>query len=518
MRSKTIALPAILLLTLNISSVQPAPGRGETLGRIGEEAYRLVRASDFAMRDDKSEFQIRALTFDRRGQAHARFDQYHRGLRVFNGQLIAHLGRDGRDGEVTGVHYPDIDLDVRPALNNGEAVAVAAVDFRRAVSAEPAAELMILPWQRGYRLVYRVELADLDGDSPAEMVYFVGAEGGEILFKYSNLKTALGGGCHYSGGGPAFGLGRGRYSGAVTLSTAIRPKGGFEMVDLLRGGSCTNGISDQGSHPRILRDADNEWGDFGGSDRNSAGVDVHYGVQTTFDYFRLMHGRVGVAGDGRGVYNRVHYGRRHNSAFWSDICSCIAYGDGDGLSYGPVTSLDIVAHEMTHGLTSHTANLVYHGESGALNEATSDIFAVGVEFYADNAGDAGDYLIGEKVKLQSPRFLRDLSDPRADGRSIDHYSLYTAGMDVHYASGIANNFFYLLAEGGVNRTSGLAVTGIGRDQAAAIWYQALIAYLTPGAGFAAARRACLAAAADLFGDNSPQSVAVAEAWRAVGVE
>ncbi len=103
------------------------------------------------------------------------------------------------------------------------------------------------------------------------------------------------------------------------------------------------------------------------------------------------------------------------NAFWDDSCFCMTYGDGSGNTH-PLTSLDVAGHEMSHGVTSNTAGLNYSGESGGLNEATSDIFGTGVEFFANNAADKGDYLIGEEIDINgdgSP--LRYMDKPSKDG-------------------------------------------------------------------------------------------------------
>ena len=107
--------------------------------------------------------------------------------------------------------------------------------------------------------------------------------------------------------------------------------------------------------------------------------------------------------------------------------------------------------------------------------------------------------------------------PRSDGSSIDHYTQFRVGMNVHHSSGLGNHFFYLLSEGGTNRTSGRAITGIGRAKAEKIWYRALTTYMTSGTRFAGARTATLNAARDLHGDGSPEHAAVASAWTACGV-
>ncbi|WP_374119069.1 M4 family metallopeptidase [Streptomyces odontomachi] len=184
---------------------------------------------------------------------------------------------------------------------------------------------------------------------------------------------------------------------------------------------------------------------------------------------------------------------------------------------------------MSHGVTSTTAGLNYSGESGGLNEATSDIFGTAVEFHADNPEDPGDYLIGEKIDIfgdGSP--LRYMDKPSKDGASLDSWSSSAGSVDVHYSSGIANHFFYLLSEGSGKKTvngvdydsptsNGSTVTGIGRDKAEQIWYKALTEYFTTTTKYASARTGTLSAAADLYGEGSAEYKAVDAAWAAVNV-
>jgi Zn-dependent metalloprotease len=173
---------------------------------------------------------------------------------------------------------------------------------------------------------------------------------------------------------------------------------------------------------------------------------------------------------------------------------------------------------MTHGVTSATAGLIYSGESGGLNEAISDIFATAVEFYASTHGatTTPDYWIGEDVWTPgvSNDALRYMDNPTKDGVSIDTYANYYPGLNVHYSSGIANNAFYLLSEGGAHRLGG-TVTRIGRDKAERIFYRGLTVYMVPSETFSQARAATIQAATDLYG--SAEVTSVKDAWSAVGV-
>jgi zinc metalloprotease ZmpA len=480
-------------------------GREQAIERARLDSFGVLQSSEFRVSNPRAEFSIREAFADDLNMTHVRMEQQHEGVKVFQGELITHFKADGSVSSVTGDYYKNINISTTPKLSDSDAVVIAAKEFQHGLSSAPVAELMILPKNGKFHLAYRVELTDIDSNNPASQVYFVSATSGKILFQYDNLETAT-----------AVGSGKSLYSGTVALSTNSLTSG-FEMRDPTRGGNYTIDMKLKTSGGTVFLDSDNVWGTGLSSNSQSAAADAHYGVQVTFDYFKNVHGRNGIANDGRGSYNRVHYSRRYNNAFWSDSCFCMTYGDGDGSILSPLVSLDVAAHEMSHGVTSRTARLVYSGESGGLNEATSDIFGAAAEFYANNANDAGDWLIGEKIYLGSRGYLRSMSNPRGDGASIDHYSQYRSGMDVHYSSGLGNHFFYLLSAGGTNKTSNQTVAGIGIAKAEKIWYRALTAYMTTGTTYAQARTATLNAAADLYGAGSAEQSAVAATWTACGV-
>ncbi len=150
-----------------------------------------------------------------------------------------------------------------------------------------------------------------------------------------------------------------------------------------------------------------------------------------------------------------------------------------------------------------------------------------VEFYANNAGDPGDYYIGEKLNM-SGGYMRRMDNPASDGSSLGCWTSSAGSVDVHYSSGIGNHFFYLAAEGTGAKTIGGrshngttcnsdTFTGIGRDKAAAVWYRALSTYMTSTTTYSGARTATLQAAADLYGTNSQERYLVSKAWAAVSV-
>ena len=295
----------------------------------------------------------------------------------------------------------------------------------------------------------------------------------------------------------------------------------FSLLDSTRGGLSTNDLKNRGGSKGIIfTDADNIWGNSLNTDRATAGVDAHFGAEMTWDYYLNIHKRKGIYNNSIGTLSKVHYGNRYNNAYWSDSCRCMTYGDGDGISFSPLVGLDVVGHEMTHGVTSAVAGLIYNKQSGGLNEAMSDIYGTMMEFYSSTHGAAKtpNYLIGEDI--YTPRVpgdaLRYMDDPTRDGASIDTFLDYYDGIDVHHSSGIANNAFFLLAEGGTHRLGGV-VTGIGRNKAEMIFFRALDVYMVPSETFSQARAHTILAATDLYGSGSPEVASVGQAWDAVAV-
>ncbi|SEU35919.1 M4 family metallopeptidase [Stigmatella erecta] len=467
---------------------------------------------NLGMRTPEEELVVRSVFKDDSGEEHVRFDKRYRGLRTIGGDFVVHQSETGLLKSVTLNSQASLrGLDVKPVFDGAGAVVLAEKVFAGQRQGPGSAELVIDAREDKAALAYEVILEGLqeDGATPSELHVLVDAKTGQIREKWEGVHTAA-----------ATGSGKSLYSGTVSIGTNS-VSGGYELRDPSRGGFYTVNYTTNA----VFKDTDNVWGNGTTSDTATAGVDAHYGQQVTYDYYLNVHGRNGINGTGGTGYSRVHYGTRYNNAFWQDSCFCMTYGDGDGSTFTPLISLDVAGHEMTHGVTSRTAGLVYSGESGGLNEATSDIFGSLVEFYAANANDPGDFLIGEEIYTPSKSgdALRYMHKPSLDGKSPDCYSSTVGNLDVHASSGIANHFFYLLAQGSnanpVSPTcNGAAVTGIGKDKAGKIWYRALTVKMTSSTKYAGARTATLAAATDLYGASSAEYNAVNAAWAAVNVK
>ncbi len=493
-------------------------------------SYLQTQASQWGIRNASQEFRLRQIVRDSLGQTHVRLDQVYQGVPVFGQQLIVHLDRSGAPQSVTGAYLAGIAVSTQPALSADQARTVATQHFPGPLAKTPEADLVLYPRDGQIHLVYRVVLSD--DAAPRRIVAFVDAATGQIVHSYDDLHTLFrspalelaAAGSTSAAPTPtvaATGIGNSLYSGTVTITTDFSGST-YRMIDPTRGGLSTRDMRNiRFLSGKIFTDTDNVWGNGETSDRASAGVDAHFGAESTWDYYLTVHGRNGIYDDGDGKVSRVHYGRRYNNAFWSDTCQCMTYGDGNGTLFSPLVSLDVAGHEMTHGVTSATADLIYSGESGGLNEAMSDIFGTMVEFFAaaHGATKTPNYWIGEDIYTPGTPgdALRYMDNPTQDGHSIDTYDDYVNGMNVHYSSGIANNAFYLLAEGGTHRLGGV-VTGIGRSAAERIFYRALTVYMIPSETFSQARADTTQAAIDLFGSNSQAVISVGEAWSAVGVQ
>ncbi|MFD5633238.1 M4 family metallopeptidase [Streptomyces sp. NPDC127077] len=478
---------------------------------------------------------VRDVVVDKDGTQHVRYDRTYRELPVLGGDFVVHLTRDGSYRGADRATPKAISLaGVTPELSGAKAAALAVNALRAAnpgetlkkVTAKP--RLVVDALHGTPRLAWRTDAVGQDAlGNPVARTVLTDARTGARIDAWDSVETATGDG-------------NSLYGGTVPLETTASGSA-YQLKDPTRGNTytgdaanktdlCIFGICISRAPATLFTDADNHWGTGTASDRSSAAVDAQYGTDATWDYYKNVHGRNGIAGDGKGSYNRVHYGKNYNNAFWDDSCFCMTYGDGDGSTFGPLVALDVAGHEMSHGVTSKTAALTYSGESGGLNEATSDIFGTMVEWYAGNASDPGDYLIGEKIVR--PGFgkpaLRFMDKPSKDGNSADCWSSSVGNLDVHYSSGVANHFAYLLSEGSGAKTvggvaydsptcNGATVTGIGHDKVGRIWYRALTVYMTSSTKYAGARTATLNAAKDLYGAGSAEYAAVAAAWSAVSV-
>ncbi|MEU0586858.1 M4 family metallopeptidase [Streptomyces sp. NPDC006132] len=498
-------------------SVRLTPAQRAALIREADAA-KARTAKDLGL-GAKEKLVVRDVLKDRDGTVHTRYERTYDGLPVLGGDLVVESTKaDDTAAVVKATRAAIAPATTRAAVPAAQArqQALAAGKAEEAKSPGINREPRKVIWAASGKPVvaYETVVGGFQHDgTPQELHVITDATTGEKLYAWEAIET---------------GTGHTVYSGTVDLTTT-QSGSTYTLTDGARGNHRTynlnRGTSGTGT---LFSGADDVWGNGSPSNLESAAADAHYGAALTWDYYKNVHGRSGIRGDGVGAYSRVHYGNNYVNAFWSDSCFCMTYGDGSG-NANPLTSIDVAAHEMTHGLTSHTAGLNYSGESGGLNEATSDIFGATVEFYAKNSSDVGDYLIGEEIDINGDGTpLRYMDKPSKDGDSKDAWYSGIGSIDVHYSSGPANHFFYLLSEGSGTKTingvtydsptsDGLPVTGIGRDKAEKIWFRALTTKFTSTTNYAGARTGTLAATGELYGTDSAEYKAVQDAWAGVNV-
>ncbi|MFI9787067.1 M4 family metallopeptidase [Kitasatospora sp. NPDC051984] len=500
-----------------------AVGRLAAMDQAGKEAAATAKALGLGP-DER--LVAKDVLVDNNGARHVRYDRTYRGLPVVGGDLVVHRAKNGTITSTTWAHQGAVQVaGVTPKLTAKDASATAERSAKHVKQARTTnldtSQLVVWAVGKTPVLAYRstVTGAGEAGANSREAVV-VDAATGTVLDQYETEQGISG-------------TGNGVNVGQVTLETSQDGSGTYTLTDALHGStivydSNNSPQSNPAQNASTFTDTTDNWGDGTTSNRESAAVDASFGLAKTWDFYKNTFNRSGIRNDGRGAPAYVHVDNQLLNAFYDDSCFCMSFGDGSSQNNNtPLTALDVSGHEMTHGVTAATANLDYSGESGGLNESTSDIFGTMVEYYANDPVNPGNYYIGEKLNMGNG-YLRRMDDPTLDGSSLGCYNSNAGSVDVHYSSGIGNHFFYLTSEGtGAKTIGGLPhngttcngdnFSGIGKDKAAAIWYRALTTYMTSTTDYNAARTATLQAATDLYGANSQEQYIVSKAWAAVSL-
>jgi bacillolysin len=492
---------------------------------------RMVREGSLQLRLDREDTQIE-------GRRHRRYTQMVRGVPVYGGDIVRQTDAAGITVSVFGTLYEGINISTEPKLTPDDAQATVTRLTGTDLGPARLPQLTILPQADGtYTLVYQARVATAEDIT----LYFVDAQTGRIVEQRSDAHRQA----------SAVGLGSGVLGDRKKVSASTQT-GGFIESDKLRP-PVIDTYDMQGNLNRTLgflndaitlntsdfaTDSDNDWTD-------GANVDAHTYAGYTYDYYFKRFGRRGLDNANIRIRSLTHPVNRQDvftasaSTIFTFYVNAFYAGDGvmvygEGLPPGVTLSrqswnfvagaLDVVGHELTHGVTDFSSQLIYRNESGALNEAFSDIMGTAIEFFFQPAGSGqrqADYLIGEDVV--TPGGIRSMENPGAFG-DPDHYGRRFTGPEdnggVHINAGIASHAYYLAIEGGVNRTSGLSVQGIGRanrEQIEKVFYRAFTQLMPSNATFSVARAVTIQAARDLYPTNSAVENAVTQAWTAVGV-
>ncbi|MDR9399711.1 MAG: M4 family metallopeptidase [Salibacter sp.] len=466
---------------------------------------------------------------DKLRQAHITYQLTYNGIPVSFNRVIAHI----ENGKVTSVNG-NFNLSSPSTTQAGISESAALTNALNSINAqnykwEIPAEEQLLKTETGDpsasfypqgELCYVQPDARIDADHKlawkfniyaqkplSRKEYFVDAQSGDIIFTNDQI--------HHS---DAQGTAETKYSGTRTIVTDSVSPNMFRLRETGRGnGINTFNMQNGTNHGNAVdfTDGDNYW-DNVNANQDEVATDAHWGAEMTYDYYLTQHNRNSIDGNGFALNSYVHYDNNYGNAFWDG--QRMTYGDG-GNQTTPFTALDITSHEITHGLTSRTADLIYSYESGALNESFSDIFGAAVEIWA--RPNNNNWLIGEDIGIT----LRSMSDPNQYGDPDTYqgdnweFGAFDNG-GVHINSGVQNYWFYLLVNGGSgtnDNNESYNVTALGLTTAAEIAFRNLVTYLSPSSEYDEARFYSIKSAVDLFGACSPEVEAVTNAWHAVGV-
>ena len=475
-------------------------------------------------KSSEESFSIKSSNKDMLGTA-LRLQQVYNGVPVWGSTQTALVANDGVLTAFSGTVAPNLDTkkglksEKKVKANKSIKIAEADLGYTPIYEKDPTADLVVYTNGDEATYAYLVNLNFLS-PKPGNFNYFIDASTGKILNSYNNLDEADSSAPAAKPGGTA--------SSTNTTGTGVGVLGDSKTLNMTQSGStyylqdntrASGGIFtyDAANRQRLAGTLWTSPDNLLNSTYDAAAVDAHYFAGLTFDYYKKVFDRNSYNNKGGALKSSVHYSRNYNNAFWNG--TQMVYGDGDGTTFKPLSgSIDVVAHELTHAVTETSSNLTYQNESGALNEAISDIFGTLIEFYNNKNPD---YEIGEDV--YTPKIagdaLRSMSNPTKYGDPDNYANRYTGTSDnggVHTNSGIINKAAYLITQGGT--AYGVTVTGIGNDKLAQIFYRANTVYLTASSTFSQARAACVKAASDLFGTSSAEVTTVNKAFDAVGVK
>jgi Zn-dependent metalloprotease len=496
------------------------------------------------------------------GKAISRLNHTYKGVRIFESESVVVTDQGGNIvSESIGERRKGLSakrFDVKPSISGKDAIGKAqkSLPSGRAQIDPPSAELIIFPVIKTVRVagaenkaeedlnavdvqdvVERYELAYLVKTRLQDSFHdtVVSARDGRILDQWNMMQNVVG-------------TGHSQYNGTVPINTTLSG-GVYKMIDGSRGVGGTFGAmaitnaDHTTSAGQVYTNATNTWGDGkqyipGGSTTNANGqtaaVNALWGLMNTYDMHKNVLGWQSLDGNNTATHIAVHVNTAYDNAYYSDGCKCMFIGDG-GTYFNNLGSIDVIGHEMGHGITAATSNLTYRGESGGLNESSSDIAGEAVEAYA-RAGGTGstlpvpsgnDWMMGKEIS-KSGNPLRWMYKPSKDGRSPDAWKSTLKRLDVHYSSGPNNRMFYFLSMGSSATVgsdyysqyltqSPKNMTGIGIDKAYRIWFRANSTKFTSSTNYADARLKVLAAAQELYGANSVEAKAVQRAYAAINV-
>ena len=372
--SRQLGLAAVAALAAGTLGLPAATAGTQAAGRVGSTPDRSAAAAlralaahtGAALGSRGTALTVTSRIVDRDGSTHVRMNRTYHGLRVLGGDLVVHRTPAGDWRGVSQTLRTPVRSGTTARLGAEQARGIATTPTRatRGIENLRAAgqpRLVVDATAGTPRLAWQVMSLGRHADgTPSRLATYVDAKTGQVLRREEGIETVDG-------------SGQSLYSGTVPLQLTLSGST-YQLKDPTRGNTYTTDLNNKTdsiwcqlfgvgcSAGTLFTSPDNQFGNGTTSSRESAAVDAQYGTNMTWDYYKTVHGRNGIFGTGAGSFNRVHYGTNYVNAFWDG--TKMTYGDGDGVSYGPLVSLDVAGHEMSHGVTEHSANLTYSGESG----------------------------------------------------------------------------------------------------------------------------------------------------------
>jgi len=533
-------------------------------GKIGFAIFAVNENSDRKMKNDtvflksilkakkEDRFRLKSEATDEMGITHKKYLQYYKGIKVDNAEYLVH-GRNNNIEVING-DFQDISIEtIEPTITEQQALKK-ALEYVGAKKYKwedpnmerfikqlqnnpnatyyPSGELVIskdyLKGSNSFKLSWQFTISSMEPDN--EQMIFVNAVNGEVIRDVPLILSANTSGSVQT-----------RYSGTQTITNDSYSNGFrlFESRNTTLGNNliirnnvtihtlnCLNGTNY--ANATEFSNTNTNWtsGNWATFAQNQVALDAHWGAEKVIDYWTNVHSRNSLNNSGLNITNYVHYNVGWGNAQWDSNNKVMCYGDGT--TSNPFTSLDIIAHEMGHGITQFTANLAYDNnpaESAALNEGFSDIWAACVKAWA--APNKPIWLMGGEIVI-NPFFncIRNMQNPKSNLASEGphpntyHGEFWSNANEPHFNSTVLSYWFYLVCEGGAGTNDNgdaYNIVGIGINKGERIAYQTVLYYLNSSANYTAARNATIQAATAIFGTNSQEVVSVTNAWHAVGI-
>lgn len=465
----------------------------------------------FGMESISEDLKVAEVKKDDIGETYVKFVQVIKGTKVKDSLINVHFDKNGNIVSVNGKFQKNKIIEAMGTniISESDAIEIAKKEYTYySLRNTPKAERLILTKDNKNYEVFKVNISYTE-PTMGNYDVFVEVSSGEIIQTENKIRfnrVATGSGIDV--------LGKNRNLNLYLYGST------YQMKDLTKSATSsivTNSLNNRTSNGVLVSNSTS----FFGAENHKASVSAHYNAGKVIDFYKNLFNRNSLDDQGMPIISYTHYGKNFNNAFWNGYE--MVYGDGDGKEFTYLSGdLDLVGHEMTHGLISYTADLEYRNESGALNESLADVFGVLISTYTKyNVASGGswtfntaDWVVGDDI--YTPNIpgdaVRSLSNPtlysQPDHKSKYQYSPDTEAGDyggVHTNSGIPNKAAYVVAK------------NIGMEKTARIYYRALVNYMNLSTDFEGAKNSLMQAATDLYGANSFEIIAINNAFSSVGV-